>query len=207
MIFTTQRPSTLSGMAAGSSGSANLPALLVASTILLIAVGGAVSTHMFGLRMMRVVDANRGADKPTLVAVQNLESEIRTAKQVQVGSGSGSQFSQIGEDAAQVGNALQIYPTDDSRVFIRYYRDDKSQSLNRIASGERTPISVIANVSNSDVFGIEDHTGKVLTNVPSSIIIRTRLNFSKIATTGTDVGTGKPYNSYEIKSQIAFSSW
>jgi len=207
MNLSTQRLPIRPGGSVGCRGSANLPALLIGASILLVVVGAALSTHVFGLRMMHVVEANRGLDEATRVAIQKLEAEIRSAKDVQVGTGDAYQFKPCDPNGLQSGDALQIYPTNDVRQFIRYYRSASDRSLSRLASGERTPTLVVGNVANAAVFTLENHSGVVLTNLPANRIVHTRLSLSKTASTGSDIGPGKGFDSFEINSKIAFKMW
>jgi hypothetical protein len=207
MKILTQRPPVRRARSAGCDGSANLPALLIGASILLVVVGAALSTHIFGVKMMHVVEAGRGLDDSTRQAIQKLEEDIRSAKDVQVGNGDAGKFTPVDSDSPQKGSALQIYPTNNTSQFVRYYRNSSDSTLNRIATGDRSPVQVAANILNAEIFTLEDHTGTVLTNQPNSRVVHTRLNFSKTATTGSAVGAGKGFDSFEINSRIAFSLW
>lgn len=167
-----------------------------------------MSTHLFGMKMMSIVDANRGISEKTRSGIQRLESEVQEASEVKVGTASRyERFIPAGVDAKQAGNALQVSSATNANRFVLYYRDEKDTGLYRIESDQRVPTLVMANIANAEVFSFESHSGEVLTNISNTRIVRTHLSLSKVENSGTPVGTGKAFDNYEINSRIAFTSW
>jgi len=63
---------------------------------------------------------------------------------------------------AQIGSALQIYPTTNSTSWIRYYYDTNSQEIRRTSDG--TSYTRVAQyVTNQQPFTLEDYAGNILT--------------------------------------------
>lgn len=189
------------------SGSATLPGLLVASTILLIVVGAVVSTHAFGMRMMRVIQANQGADEPTHRELRRMEVELRSARHVVLGSGDERSFEELPANVVQAANALQVRPADDTNQFVRYFHDSRDGCFKRFECGDARPKTIADGIADANVFTVEDHGGTVLTNVPGNRVIGVRLRFSRIAATGAEVGKGKYFDAYEVKTKIAVNAW
>jgi hypothetical protein len=184
-----------------------MPALLVSVAIFLIVIAGILSAHLFGIRMMQVVEANHGMDQTTQAALRRLDAELRSAAAVRVGTGDEWRFQELDSDTLQAGNALEIRPKDSPEQVIRYFHDRREKTLIRTEPGNPKPQTIARHVVNPEVFTVEDHTGTILSNAPTRHIVGVRLSFSEINSTGTEVGRGKHFESYEVNSKVTVNKW
>lgn len=176
--------------------------MMVSLAILLVVSTGIISSHYFGLRMYEITRTRLGASDATRNGFNQLTEEIRTAKAIQIGQGTLTTFAESGVNTLQQGNAVQIYPTADKAIFIRYFRDDKDQNVKRVTDNS-ADISVLAqSVSNAVVFTCEDFSGRVLTNRQSSFAVGIRFQFCALPDTQAPVGPGNYYDSYQWQTRI-----
>ena len=90
---------------------------------------------------------------------------------------SSTDFTHIALNGLRQGNALQIHPTTDTNVFIRYYLDTASQSLRRTASGTGQVQVLAPYLTNQIAFVAEDFAGHTLTNDQNNRVIKMVLDF------------------------------
>ena len=117
--------------------------------------------HLFGMRLLEVNGPKSGTDQESNRALGVLVADIRSAKLLLIGNGTLASFSSVNRNTAQAGNAIQVYPSTDTNVFIRYLWD--AGDLKRTSSGGPAT-SVAHSISNSVVFTAVDSVGNVLKN-------------------------------------------
>ncbi len=93
------------------------------------------------------------------------------------GNGDSDRFTNIVLNGLRQGNALQIYPTTDTNVFIRYYLDPASHCLIRTTSGGGQVEVLAPYLTNRIAFIAEDYAGHTLTNDQNNRVIRMVLDF------------------------------
>jgi hypothetical protein len=131
-----------------------------------------------------------------------LVNEIRSAKIVRVGNGSYGSFTNVAMGAAQVGNALQIYPTTNTSSFIRYYWDSGDRQFKRTTDAGGTSVVVANFISNNIVFRAENHMGTVLTNNQNNRVINLKLEFFQIQYPIINIGAGGLFDYYKLETRI-----
>jgi prepilin-type N-terminal cleavage/methylation domain-containing protein len=180
-----------------------LPEVMVAMSILLISIGGMVLAHVVSARMMEITITKASASADARRNISTLMSEVCSANQVVVGSGNLSSFSAAGMDVSQKGPALQIYPSTSTNVFIRYFLDTATKSLQRATNGAAASELVASGVKNTNVFTAEDYAGNVVTNNQNNCVIGLSLQFYQVQNANLPVGPNERYTSYQVQTKIA----
>jgi hypothetical protein len=180
-----------------------IPEISVAMTILMIALGGSLASHLFGIRMMGMSSAKADASAKARRNISTLISEIASARKVAVGSGDATGFSEAGMDTRQSGVSLQIWPSSDTNVFTRYFVETSTQNLKRLTNGAAPGVVIASGIKNSDAFTAEDFNSVVLSNIQNNCLIGLFLQFSQVESPSIPVGPQNHYTAYEVRTKIA----
>lgn len=180
-----------------------LTEILTATAIFGLVTVGVVYTHLFGLKMATLTNSELTTTHDAREALNRVRDEIRSGKILNVGNGDEVTFTPIPVNNPQVGNALQIYPTNGANNYVLYYLDGEDHSLKRRVSGS-DQIEVIALcVTNQMVFSAEDQLGNVLTNDRNNRVISMTLEFSQEEFPVARVSGGGYFDSYRLQTRIA----
>src|SRR2546422_4150551 len=106
-----------------------LPEIVMAMGLLVLLLGGAVASHVFGALLLEKNSSKASASAEARQNITTLTAEISSSKNVLVGTGTATSFSEPGFDVPQQGNAVQIYPSSDTNAFILYFLDTTAKSL------------------------------------------------------------------------------
>ena len=185
-----------------SASGFTLPEVTMAMGLLVLLLGGAVASHIFGALLLEKNSAKATASAEARQNITTLMSEVCSAKNVLVGNGSSSSFSGAGADLPQQGNALQIYPSSDTNVFIRYFLDTTAMALTRMTNGGAA-VTLASGISNSVLFTVEDLAGNVLTNNQNNSVIGLNLQFYQVQNANLLIGPTAEYSSYQVRSKFA----
>ena len=180
-----------------------IPELMTGTAIFLMVSGGVLVGHMFGMHLLEANGPTSGTDQESSRALRVLVTDIRSAKLLLIGNGTLASFSSVNRNTTQVGNAIQVYPSTDTNVFIRYFWD--AGDLKRtLSGGPQTPVA--SSISNRLVFTAENYIGNVLTNFQNNSLIGVNLQFneSQYATNYPNAAIGQGYYSepYELRTRV-----
>ena len=179
-----------------------LSGLMVAMALLVVVSGGILASHIFGLRLYEFTRTRLGASDAARKAVNQLTAEIGSATSLKVGEGTLQSFQEPDVNTPQQGNAIELYPSTNTSVFIRYFLDPADDKLKRVTE-DPTQVSVLAHsVSNAVVFTCEDFAGNVLSNRQGSYVVAVRLNFYSLQDLQVPVGPSNYYTSYRLQAKI-----
>jgi hypothetical protein len=134
--------------------------------------------------------------------IRLLGSDIRNSQKVRIGTGSVSLFVAAPNNAPQQGNALQVYPTDDTNVFIRYFQSPSDKTLQRM-DDDGSLTALASGVTNSLVFTLEDFAGAVLNDRQRNAVVGLDLRFNRLKNPDAPVGAPYYYKSYRFRTRIA----
>ena len=134
-------------------------------------------TYLFGLRLFAMVRPKLDATDQARLLVGTVSSEIKGAAQIKVGTGGLLSFTEVSLNSPQSGNAIQIYPSSDTNLFVRYYYDSGDRTLKRLVNSNSVVRTMASSVTNSTVFRAEDFAGNVLTNNQNNRVISMVLQF------------------------------
>jgi hypothetical protein len=171
--------------------------LQVSMGVLAIVLGGALAAHFFGLRMFYKSRLTVGASQEARVVLGKMREEIRGCTTVIVGKGDHTAFTEVADLKAQVGNAVQIFPTTNYNQYTIYYRAGDG-AMKKWDTTSRH-LSVLAhNVTNEFVFRATDFNGTTLTNNENNRVIEILLKFQQ----GKDDKSGKSYGGLHDYYQV-----
>ncbi len=179
-----------------------IPEIMITMTIVLLIMAAVITCHLIGLRMFEMTKAKLGASDDARRAISSMITEIRSAKFVRVGEGDLAAFKEIGVDTPKVGSAIQVYPSNDTNTWIRYFWDASDQKIKRASNGMTTATIVASAVSNQMVFSAEDYSGKPLTNNAQDYVIGLNLQFYQLQYPTVSIGPGNYYDYYQLQTRI-----
>ncbi|MEW6305708.1 MAG: hypothetical protein AB1705_19695 [Verrucomicrobiota bacterium] len=185
----------------GAASAFTLTQFMVAMSIFLFVIGGAISAHVFGLGMFGITQVKLAATDSARKTINLLGTDIRSAKDINIGTGSATSFTAVKPEVTQEGNALQIYPTTDTNVFVRYYVDS-DKKLWRMPRGE-APALVVGGIKDPKVFTFEDFAGNTLTNLQNNFVVGVSFDFFELTDPKVPIGPGRHYQSYHLQTKIA----
>lgn len=180
-----------------------LPEVMMASGLLVILLGATIGSHLFGMRIMERISAKSSASGDARKTIYTLHQEVSSAKNAAVGAGNASSFTAASMNSLQTGNALQIYPSTNTNVFIRYYLDTSTKTLWRRTESAGVGASVAGAIKNTNIFALEDYSGSVLSNSQSSAVVALDLQFSQVQNANFPVGPTNSYTGYQVRTKIA----
>src|SRR5882724_3121663 len=109
--------------------------MMIAGGLFSLVIIGSILSHVTGLKLCTITQTKLKATHTSRAAVNRTREDIRSATFIQVGSGGATNFSNISSNKPRQGNAIQIQPTLNTNVWVRYYLDTADQTLKRVASG------------------------------------------------------------------------
>ena len=176
--------------------------LIITMAIFSIVILGAIELHIFGLRQNEIVESKLGASDQARMAFARMVEDIQSAKLWEIGEGSESGFTPIPNGMLQQGTALQLYPTNSSDVFIRYFFDPGERELRRTQSGLNTSRLVAAHLTNNVFFTAEDYQGNIKSNLTYKCVIGAKFEFYQYDYPTTKVGEGNFYDYYKLEFKV-----
>jgi hypothetical protein len=178
-----------------------LTEVMVTLAISLLITIAVIATQLFGAQMTQLTQAKIHSSDRARQLLRLLSADIHAARLIQVGAGSQTSFVPAALDTPQQGNAVQIYPTQDPSVFIRYFRTASDSKFKRMTNGGSVA-ELAAGVANAVVFMLENHQRTVLTQPQAKAVIAVDLQFSRLENPDLPVGPTHHYKSYRFQTRI-----
>jgi hypothetical protein len=172
---------------------------LAISLLISIAV---VATQFFGAQMTKLTQAKIHTSDRARQLVRLLSADIQSGRLIQIGAGSQTSFVAAAPDTPQQGNAVQIYPTQNPNIFIRYFRSAPDFKLKRMKN-DGSIADLASGVSNPVVFTLENYQRTVLTQAQAKAVIGINLQFSQLENPDLPVGPAHHYKFYRFETRIA----
>ena len=182
-------------------GAFTLAEVQVSMAVIMLVIGGVISSHIFGLKLNEAVRAKLSASDAARNAISKLVGDVRSAKIIEVGNGTFAAFTPVADGAQQQGSAIRIFPTTNLTSYIVYYRDSDS-TLKRAATGATTPRKIAEFITNSVVFTSENHLGNILTDSQNNRVIGVTLQFYQIQYPIATIGQGGYFDYYQVSTRI-----
>ncbi|MBI3880762.1 MAG: prepilin-type N-terminal cleavage/methylation domain-containing protein [Verrucomicrobia bacterium] len=181
-----------------------LPEMMVVMAIFTLVVIAFIGAHITGQRFYSISEAKLVAADQVRQSFADLVVDVRSAKLVQVGTGTASSFTQVTNGGSQSGVAIQIFPSTNTNYYVRYFLDTSAQQLKRITNGNAATAKIIASsVTNTVPFTAEDYAGNVLTGNKNNRVIGVLLQLNKIEFPEVRVGgTNNYYDQFQLRSKI-----
>ena len=174
----------------------------VSMAVIMLVMGGVISSHVFGLKLNEATRCRLSASDAARNAIGKLVFDVRSAKGIQIGSGTFTAFSPVADGTLQRGSAIRIYPTTNTNSFVVYYRDSSDSCLKRAETAAPTPKKVAEFLTNSILFTSENFTGTVLTDNENNRVIGVDLQFYQIRYPITTVGPGGFFDYYQVRTKM-----
>ena len=184
-------------------GGFTMTELLVATALSTLVIAMVILSHLFGLRVFNLTVTKLKASQSARAALNQVREDVRTAQSLVVGTGNSAGFSNLPANTIRQGNALQIYTTNTTNIFIRYYMDLADQTLKRITSSGGAPQLVAAHLTNQIAFRAETYTGAFMTNDLEVRLIRMSLEFKQWDLPPNGAGQQPYYDYYQLHTRIA----
>jgi len=179
-----------------------IPELTVTLAICVIVSAAVAGGQLFGARMTELTQTKVHTSDRARQLMRLLGSDIRNSQKVRIGTGSVSLFVPAPSATPQRGNALQIYPTANTNVYVRYFYNSSDKTLQRMDDdGTLTPVA--SGVTNSLVFTLEDYAGTVLNDRQRNAVVGLDLRFNRLENPNAPVGASFYYKSYRFRTRIA----
>jgi hypothetical protein len=179
-----------------------MPEMFISAALLTVVVGGVVTAHITGMKMMQITKAKLGASDEARKAISRMADEVRAAKWLQVGCGSATSFTPVADGDPLRSCSVEIYSTENTTPYTRYYLDPNDRTLKRITDFNRDPTIIAQNLTNEVVFAFENSSGQVLTNSENNRVLAINLQFYQIQYPIVKVGPGQFYDFYQFRTRI-----
>jgi len=184
--------------------------VMVASTILVVVVGGVIMCNLFGLAMAARQQIWLDASSDSAQAVGTLMTDIRSANTLFVGSYVSNTFTVAANGVQQSGNAIMIYPTTNTSSWFLYYYDPVLNNLDRTnyygpgMPGDFKLVSAnpITNDSTHPIFTEVDYTGTPTSNAATIASVQIYLSFTKLQDPQIVIENGSVVDLYQIITTV-----
>lgn len=174
----------------------------IAFAIIMMVIGGVISSHVFGLKFNEATRAKLSASDAARHALNKLSGDIRSAKVIDVGSGTYNSFVPVANGSPQKGSALRIYPSTNTNTFVIYYLDTTDTKLKRATNNATSATTVAEFLTNTVVFSSENHMGSVLTDNQNNRVIGVNLQFYQIRYPITSIGSNGYFDYYQVNTKL-----
>ena len=148
--------------------------MMVTSSLLVLVIAGTVSVNLFGMRQDELVGSKLGASDQARQNFNLLLDEIRSGKNVQIGTGWNTGFVPI-TNGPQQGDTIQITPSTNAGVYIYYY----------FRTNAPTNSAWLVRVSTTATSSVTNIVAQSITNVTSAFMTNA-LMFQALAFNGTN---------------------
>jgi len=193
---------SLNGVTRNPRSAFTLTEVMIAAGLFLLVVVGSILAHVTGLRLCTITQTKLKATHTARAALNRTRDDIRSAIRIEVGNGTATNFSILSSNVLRQGNAVQIQPTSNTNIWVRYYLDTSDQTLKRVASGGAFE-SIANNITNKIPFAAEDYAGNVLTNDQNNRVIRMMLEIYQWEFASLNRGGSNSYDYYRVQTKIA----
>lgn len=179
-----------------------LPEVLVTLAVSVLISVAVVASQLYGIRMTELTQTRIHSNDKARQWIRLLSSDINSSQVVRIGTGSATSFTEASNNSPQEGNALQLHPSGNPHVYIRYFRSTDDSKLKRMAI-DGSIADIASGISNPLVFSMEDVRGNVLTDRQNNSVIAIDLQFSHLENPDLPVGPEHHYKSYRFRTRIA----
>ena len=191
----------------------SLAELMTSLSIFMLILGGLMSATLFGMQQDELTNSKMGANDQARENFNMILDEIRSSKNIQIGSGTYSNFTALTNGQEQQGSTLQIIPSTNLNIYIYYWFDTNYGTLTRATSSNgvvatNLVASYLTNmtsqwISNGMVFRAMDYTGTTNltvdpTNYNYNYVVNILLQFYQYQYPQTMVGSNYLYNYYQL---------
>jgi type II secretory pathway pseudopilin PulG len=176
--------------------------LLVTLSLCVLISAAVAASQLFGARMTQLTQTKVHTSDKAVQLMRLLGSDVRNSRKLKVGTGSMSSFVPVASNTPQQGNALQVYPTDDTNSFVRYFHRPSDSTVQRM-DDDGSLFTVAFGVTNTVVFALEDFAGVVLNDRQRNAVVGLDLRFQRLENPDVPIGPQHYYKSFRFRTRIA----
>lgn len=177
--------------------------MMITMSLFGMAVAGLLAVQMFGMRQDQLVESKLGASDQSRRLLEKMGWEIRSAKEIYLGTVSGTSFTNIADGSLQRAAALQLKMP--SSNYVTYFFVTNARTLSRIQTGVTGSVVVARDLTNNMFFQLEDYRGSVATTNDHKWrnCVRVMLEFAQYQYPLTQVGPGMLYDYYKMEYKVS----
>jgi prepilin-type N-terminal cleavage/methylation domain-containing protein len=179
------------------SAAFTLPEMLIAVTLFALLVMGIIGANLFGLRWYQLGSTEMVATDSAREGIGKLTDELRNCNDAMVGQVTNGTFLAPVAGEQQTGNGLLIYASTNTNNYVLYFLNPTNQTFLRFTSNPATNFIIAQNVTNTNVFQLQDCFGNLLTNNQNNCVIHCSLQFYSY-TAQSSAAT-----SYQLQTSVA----
>ena len=184
--------------------------MMITSTVCLLLTTAIAYTYIFALNLHETDRIKLSASDDARKTLIRLVDEVRSANKIRIGNGDYTNFVACATNGLQAGNAIQIYPTNLSNVWLQYYYETNVISTNysRLVYISYTnawqPTLAVANALTNalPVFAAEDSYGNIITNNMNIDVIGVCLQFRQLQFPLVNIGPTNYFQYYQLHTRI-----
>ena len=185
------------------SGGFTLTELMVSMAIFILVMLAVLSTHVMGMKLFTLTASKLSATEDARNAMQMLDTDIRSAKTIMIGSGTNiASFVPMPYGSNQQGASILIYPTTNTSNCVLYYLKPDLKQLQRVSTFSARPKVVAEFLTNTVLFASEDTAGQVLTDNNDNRVIRVQLQFYQIQYPVVTIGPRCYYDYFQVSTRV-----
>jgi hypothetical protein len=177
--------------------------MMVAAGLFSLVIMGTILSHVTGLKLCTITQTKLKATHSARAAVNRTREDIRSATLIEVGNYIGTNFIHISSTNLRLGNAIEINPTSNTNIWIRYYVDLSDQTLKRVANNPASFETVASYITNKFPFAAEDYAGNVLTTDLNNRVIRMTLEIYQWEFASLNRGGSNSFDYYRVQTRVA----
>jgi len=187
-----------------------LAEMMISSAVFLLLSTAIVYTYIFALNLHETDRIKLSATDDARKTLIRLVDEVRSANKVRIGNGNYTNFVECATNGVQTGNAIQIYPTNVSTIWLQYYYQTNplSSNFSKLEFTSYTnvghPSLAIANslTNTLPLFAAEDSYGNALSNNMNNVVISVCLQFCQLQYPLVNIGPTNYFQYYQLHTRI-----
>lgn len=184
--------------------------MMMTSAVCLLLTTAIIYTYIFALNLHETDRIKLSASDDARKTLIKLIDEVRSANKVRIGNGNSTNFVECATNGVQAGNAIQIYPTNASNVWLQYYYETNPLSVysNKLVFTSYTNVghpalAIASAITNTlPLFTAEDSYGNALSNNLNNVVIGVCLQFRQLQYPMVNIGPTNYYQHYQLRTRI-----
>jgi prepilin-type N-terminal cleavage/methylation domain-containing protein len=184
--------------------------MMITSAVCLLLTTAIAYTYIFALNLHETDRIKLTATDEARKTLIRLVDEVRSANKVRIGNLNGTNFVPCTTNGLQFGNAIQIYPTNMSNLWLQYYYETNNISTNfsklvyiSYTNAWQPTLAIASSITNTlPVFTAEDSYGNVISNNLNVDVIGVCLQFRQLQYPLVNIGPTNYFQFYQLHTRI-----
>jgi Tfp pilus assembly protein PilW len=188
----------------------SLAEIMITSSVFLMLMTAIIYTYIFALNLHETDRIKLSACDGARKALVPLVDQIRSASKVKIGNGNATNFLECASNGTQSGNAIQIFPTNVTTTWMKYYYETNKTSSNfcklvyvSSTNNTQTMVAIGDSLTNTlPIFAAEDAYGNPLTTNVNNVVIGVNLQFCQLEYPVVKIGPTNYFQYYQLHTRI-----